>query len=151
MSPRPGIDVEISGPLFKKGAKITRDGMEDAVQELMELGEQRLDDLLRPSPGKFKSSANARPGMASKGHYRRNVSGERQGLTARIDDGGVIYGPWLEGTSSRNQTTRFKGYGTFRQVGQELEKKSDDILNKHIKRTVKRLSGKSASFGLERM
>ena len=88
--------------------------------------------------------------MASKGHYRRNVSGEVQGLRGRIDDGGVIYGPWLEGTSDRNKTTRFKGYGTFRQVGQELEKKSDDILNKHIKRTVKRLSGKSASFGLER-
>ena len=90
MSPRPGIDVEIKGPLFTKGAKITRDAMEDAVQELMELGEDRLSDLLRPrdesSEGVFLSAAKARPGRASQGHYSRNVSGKRQGLTARIDD-----------------------------------------------------------------
>ena len=143
MSPRPGIDVEIKGPLFKKGAKITRDAMEDAVQELMELGEDRLSDLLRPGPaGVFLSAAKARPGRASQGHYSRNVSGKRQGLTARIDDGGKVeYGPWLEGTSSRNQTTRFPGYHSFRTVGQELEKKSDDVLEKHIGKAARRMRG----------
>ena len=143
MSPRPGIEVEVSGPLFKRGAKITRDAMEDAVQELIELGEDRLDRGLRPGPaGLFLSAAQARPGRASTGHYRRNVSGEVQGLRGRIDDGGVIYGPWLEGTSSRNQTTRFKGYGAFRLVEQWLEKKADDVLEKHVKRAVQRMKGR---------
>ena len=138
MSPRPGIDVEISGPLFKKGAKITRDAMEDATQELMELGEDRLDRGLRPGPaGVFLSAAKARPGRASQGHYRRNVSGKRQGLTARIDDGGkVVYGPWLE-FGGRG----FKGYAAFRRVGQWLEKKSDDVLEKHIRKAVQRMKG----------
>ena len=143
MSPRPGIDVEVSGPLFKKGAKITRDAMEDAVQELIEIGEGRLFELLRPKPmGVFLSEAQARPDRVSVGHYRRNLHGEPQGLTGRIDDGGVRYGPWLEGTSSRNNTTRFKGYGTFRKVGQELEKKADDVLEKHIKKAVQRMKGR---------
>ena len=146
MSPRPGINVDISGPLFKKGVKITRDAMEDAVQELMELGEDRLSDLLRPrdesSEGVYKSVAQVGRKRASKGHYSRNVSGKREGLTARIDDGGKVeYGPWLEGTSSRNQTTRFKGYHSFRKVGQELEKKSDDVLEKHIGKAARRMRG----------
>ena len=152
MSPRPGVDVEIKGPLFKKGAKIMRDAMEDAVQELVELGEDRLDRGLRPRPaGLFLSAAQARPGRASQGNYSRNVSGEVQGLRGRIDDGGVRYGPWLEGTSSRNQTTRFKGYGAFRLTRQWLEKKADDVLEKHAKRAITRLRGTSPMHGMERM
>jgi hypothetical protein len=33
----------------------------------------------------------------------------------------AAYGPWLEGTGSRNQTTRFKGYHGYRLAAQELE------------------------------
>ena len=138
MSPRPGINVDISGPLFKKGAKITRDAMEDAVQELVELGEDRLDRGLRPRPaGVYLSAQQARPGKASTGHYRRNVSGEVQGLRGRIDDGGVVYGPWLELGGGR-----FKGYATFRRVGQWLEKKADDVLEKHVRKAVQRMRGR---------
>jgi len=154
MSPRPGIDVEISGPLFKKGAKIMRDAMEDAVQELVELGEDRLDRGLRPRPaGLFLSVQQARPGRASQGNYRRHVGQdvEVQGLKGRIGDGNVEYGPWLEGTSSRNQTTRFKGYHAFRKVGQWLEKKADDVLEKNVKKAITRLRGASPMRGMERM
>lgn len=31
-----------------------------------------------------------------------------------IHDQGVVYGPWLEGTGSRNPTARFKGYSIYR-------------------------------------
>lgn len=34
--------------------------------------------------------------------------------TSRVNDMGVIYGPWLNGTGSRNwPVTRFRGYGGF--------------------------------------
>lgn len=36
-----------------------------------------------------------------------------------VNDRGVIYGPWLEGVSSRNDATRFKGYHAFREAMQE--------------------------------
>ncbi len=36
----------------------------------------------------------------------------------RVNDSGVLYGGWLEGVSSRNQTTRFKGYASFRRAAQ---------------------------------
>jgi len=57
-----------------------------------------------------------------------------------ITDGGVVYGPWLEGISSRNMTTRFKGYMTFRKTSQELEKKSREVFNKYLRRFVDRVN-----------
>lgn len=37
-----------------------------------------------------------------------------------VTDGGIVYGPWLEGTGSRNETTRFKGYRSFRLAAQSM-------------------------------
>ena len=37
------------------------------------------------------------------------------------------YGPWLEGTGSRNLTTRFKGYHSFRLAGQTLDGLAEGI------------------------
>jgi len=81
-----------------------------------------LDETLRPRPsGVYLSVSEAR--VPSTGNYRRNVSAEvRPSLSVVLSDGGVIYGPWLEGVSSRNQSTRFKGYATFRKTGQWLNK-----------------------------
>lgn len=33
----------------------------------------------------------------------------------------ATYGPWLEGTGSRNTTTRFAGYHSYRQATQEID------------------------------
>lgn len=37
-----------------------------------------------------------------------------------VTDGGIVYGPWLEGTGSRNRSTRFKGYKSFRLTTQSI-------------------------------
>jgi hypothetical protein len=42
----------------------------------------------------------------------------------------ATYGPWLEGTGSRNETTRFKGYHGFRQAGQELDRQAKEIADR---------------------
>lgn len=39
----------------------------------------------------------------------------------------ATYGPWLEGTGSRNATTRFKGYHSFRMAAQTLNGMAEDI------------------------
>lgn len=44
-----------------------------------------------------------------------------------IWDKGVIYGPWLEGTGSRNRTTRFKGYATYRRMTQRIDARAGVI------------------------
>ena len=40
----------------------------------------------------------------------------------RIIDDPVIYGAWLEGTSRRNRSTRFKGYKIWRKTRQKMRK-----------------------------
>ena len=55
------------------------------------------------------------------GYYQSKIQVERRQIYRGFSDGGVIYGGWLEGVSSRNRTTRFKGYQTFRIIKQELD------------------------------
>lgn len=57
------------------------------------------------------------------GYYESQVHAENTTIT----DGGVIYGPWLEGVGSRNRTTRFKGYFTFRRTTQSIRAKAGEI------------------------
>ncbi len=41
---------------------------------------------------------------------------------SEIRDNNAVYGPWLEGTGSRNApTTRFPGYHSFRRATQQVE------------------------------
>jgi hypothetical protein len=42
------------------------------------------------------------------------------------------YGPWLEGTGSRNLTTRFKGHFAFRLAAQELGRVAGAIADKAV-------------------
>ncbi len=53
--------------------------------------------------------------------YRMQVEAEPEAPGWKIWDQDVIYGPWLEGTGSRNRTTRFKGYFTFRTIAAQLQ------------------------------
>jgi hypothetical protein len=54
-------------------------------------------------------------------YYKTHIVTDRSVGDISVTDSGVIYGPWLEGVGSRNATTRFKGYHTFRIVGQQLD------------------------------
>lgn len=42
-------------------------------------------------------------------------------------EGGLVYGPWLEGVGSRNLTTRFKGYHAFRKAATALEARIESM------------------------
>jgi hypothetical protein len=138
------VGYEATGPLSDGSAqRWLKDATRAAVQELATAGHGRLLQTLRPRPaGVYLSVQEARPGSASTGNYRRNISTTITGLNAVITDGGVVYGSWLEGVSSRNTTTRFKGYASFRRVGQWVEKQQMRVLRAHIGRFVRRASGK---------
>lgn len=55
------------------------------------------------------------------GYYEGHIHAERATADLVVTDTPVLWGPWLEGVGSRNQTTRFKGYHTFRLVSQKLD------------------------------
>lgn len=62
------------------------------------------------------------------GYYESKISVDRAGEGYRVSDGGVIYGPWLEGTGSRNSpVTRFPGYATFRRTKPLVDQRARQI------------------------
>ncbi len=62
------------------------------------------------------------------GYYQSQVAIRYRGGDPMVTDGGVIYGPWLEGVGSRNSpVTRFKGYKTFRTVAQVVDRDAGRI------------------------
>jgi len=137
-----GFEIKTTGTIFDphKTSKVFHQARRATIRELVERGEQELDTAyLLPKPrGKFLSIGEAGKGKASTGNYRRNVHGKVRSIgpntVGKIHDSGVVYGPWLEGTSSRNQTTRFKGYASFRRVKQWLEKGiASRVMKKHVK------------------
>ncbi|MCR4340904.1 MAG: hypothetical protein NUW01_13575 [Gemmatimonadaceae bacterium] len=137
------VRVEKSGPLFAGNAPaIVHRAAQRTVATLVEMGESKLSQMLRPRPaGVFLSVGEARPGQASKGHYRRNLHTMVEDLRGVISDGGVVYGPWLAGVGSRNDTTRFKGYTHWRQTVQEIEKQKPIIAKREVAAVVRELNG----------
>lgn len=60
--------------------------------------------------------------------YQSQINIAHRGLAEVVNDNMVIYGPWLEGVGSKNKTTRFKGYASFRRAKQEIDAKVSAIM-----------------------
>lgn len=56
------------------------------------------------------------------------------------DQDRMVYGPWLEGTGSRNATTRFKGYWSFRRAVQQVEVRVPELVRPVVEERLARLS-----------
>ena len=54
---------------------------------------------------------------------------------------GVTWGPWLEGTSKRNQSTRFKGYHLFRKTRLELDRQAGPIAEQVLLKYLPQIGG----------
>lgn len=104
-------DVSYSGPLFDGTAPGIIDRYAKAAQD--KLGQHAEDEV------------HARLGEVIRhptGYYEAHIHTERQVNDLVVTDTPVVYGPWLEGTGSRNAPkTRFPGYHTFRYVFQKLD------------------------------
>lgn len=123
------VTVTVHGRLFTGAAAgEIRRGLDDAVRDVADRGmvevRRRLGGVLRHPTGRYSSSIRV----------------ERAHTDRAITDGGIVYGPWLEGVSRRNQTTRFKGYQTFRRTTGQLQRDAVPIADRHIGRAVSRLN-----------
>ena len=109
-------EVTTHGPLFDGRAEAIMEryasaARDDIAQAGVDRIHVRLSEVLRRNTG----------------FYEAHIHTERQIDDLIITDTPIVYGPWLEGVSSRNITTRFKGYHTFRVVSQQLEMDAGDI------------------------
>lgn len=139
------VEVKAKGPLFRRGVpkRVMDKHVKATIQDLVELGEHELHRILRPRPaGVFLSVAEAQRGKASVGTYRLGVMGRVQpggGGVIEQTGTGAVYGPWLEGVSPRNFTTRFRGYNSFRRTSQWLERQAKKVLQSHVVRMAREL------------
>lgn len=54
---------------------------------------------------------------------------------------GVVWTPWLEGTSQRNESTGFKGYHMFRKTRLALQKRAPEVGQRELDRIMPEIGG----------
>lgn len=118
----------VRGPLFNGRAAVAVRAFcsaaeEDIAEEGLRLVRSELSDVLQHPTGRYQSRLHV----------------EQRSGDSIVTDGGVVYGPWLEGTGSRNRTTRFKGYMTFRRMRQRLQGRAAPIAERTLPRFLRRM------------
>jgi len=117
----PNINVTIETQITGKIADPTlvaqvESAINDGLIELAQIeGANKVKDQLYPGHGRVT------------GNLRNHIgSGLRSTLVAQVDAGAMRYGSnlvyaaWVEGVSTRNKSSRFKGYGMFRKMRERL-------------------------------
>ena len=104
---------KIKGPMFESGTQITQGFAEAVNRGLLDMaqieGANRVKEQLTPGHGRV--TANLR------NHIGASVTKD---YVAQVDAGAAqygknrIYSSWVEGISSRNKKSTFKGYGMFK-------------------------------------
>jgi hypothetical protein len=115
------VETTTRGVLFQQGQAnmLMRRYADDVERETAEYGEGLVHFYL--------ASSLKRP----TGYYQSQIAIRYRGGDPVVSDGGVIYGPWLEGVGSRNSpATRFPGYATFRKVTQIVDRDAGVIADR---------------------
>lgn len=111
--------TQYNGALFDFRARRYFSDFRDELEE--EAAEFTLDHIKDTFHTHFKMPT---------GYYESNVHIHTAATGREVWDGGYagpVYGPWLEGVGSRNNTTRFKGYHAFRKAANALERRIENI------------------------
>ena len=123
------MTVTVSGPFFAAGAlALVKDAIDEAVREVSEKGAENVQEHLYAGHG------------VRTGKFRASITGQltpsRHGIVFARD---AVKGPWLEGTSRRNLTTRFKGFAMFRRGRDRTDRQAQAIADKIIGNLVRKL------------
>lgn len=118
---------DFNGPLFD--GQVDRLAADMAEEIGRDLGEEGAEMVRAELPNVLQRPT---------GRYLSGIRSEPVGAGSDVTDGGIVYGPWLEGVSRRNRETRFKGYATFRRVAIALEGRAlrltDPIVQAYVRR-----------------
>jgi hypothetical protein len=117
-----------TGPLFNgQMSRHLHMAIEEAEQEIATIGAEHLRGDLGAPP--FKNPT---------GWYKSHITPKLMGPFWVIQDSGVVYGEWLAGTSSRNRSSRFKGYQHWRRAIAFVRRIAQPTTDKVVKRALGR-------------
>jgi hypothetical protein len=143
-------DVRTSGPLFDGRAEVAlRQGIIAARHAVAHEGEQLTRTLfigsIHDDHGRFIATITTIDGsrvFATHGGrktYVMPIVADRSAETLVTADL-ATYGPWLEGTGSRNETTRFKGYHGFRRASYVLNDTAEGVASRALEPYVREMN-----------
>lgn len=130
------VTVKVTGPLFD-GAPA--DEARAALREVTEAVASQGAAIIRTKAKKFNVSGRGGTGAAAAA-----VSSRSKGDAAIVEGTstkGQVWWPWLEGTSKRNQSTRFKGYHAFRLATGVMRKRLRSEASKAMAEVAEKLGG----------
>lgn len=108
--------LQYDGPVFDFRGRRAFSDMREELEE--ESAEWVLDHIQNTFHTHFKQPT---------GYYESNVRIRNNNEVWDGGMGGPVYGPWLEGVGSRNNTTRFKGYHAFRKAASALDRRIEEM------------------------
>lgn len=128
------LDCRVEGPLGDGRA-------EEASKEWARNTTQALADKAIEILGSWEMDKTGR----SRGGFRQELQERRKSDTLVSIPGmrvpGVTWGPWLEGTSQRNRTTRFRGYHLFRDTGKQLNDMAPAVAQAELDKVLPQMGG----------
>lgn len=125
--------VHISGPVFDERfghlvGEFLRDVVADTAQQAYAEWMTNLNTSIRhPTP-----------------YYETQVHVEGDEVRKSVNDRGIVYGPWLEGTGSRNSpVTRFPGYHGLERAVATLEAGQHEREQRILEPYLERMRGRA--------
>ena len=125
------MSVTVRGPFFASDVDgMIRNAIDAAVKETTEFGASAVQGQLYSGHG------------VRSGKFRASITGRllKSGVGTVAPRRQAIKGRWLEGTSRRNQTTRFKGYGVFRIGRDRTDNQAQKIADRIFHNLTQRLN-----------
>jgi len=112
MPPTPTTTFKLKGPMFEKPAQISLGFAEAVNRGLLDLvtieGANKVKEQLYPGHGRVTGNLRNHIGASIVRDYIAQVDAGEARYGANL-----IYSGWVEGISSRNKRSTFKGYGMF--------------------------------------
>lgn len=124
-------EVNVHGPMFTGVAQehvavMLDEILDDVGDYALYQWRMNLEDSWREPTGAYMARTN----LAVREHERVT------------NDHGSVYGPWLEGTGSRNApVTRFKGYAAARRATVTVQRKAKQLADPYVDKWVGRING----------
>lgn len=129
-------DVKTSGPLFDGRAQAAFDRAASDIQHSVagraeDAARANFAETIRNDRGVFLDSFK----ITDISHLYTSTSGKKSySMPVTVTPGDSVvttdlatYGPWLEGTGSRNMTTKFRGYNGFRKAAEQVNREATVI------------------------
>ncbi len=130
------VDVLVRGVVLEgKGGPVMRQFYDDAKKKVSKAGE----DEIRLRVTRRAKHPTGKPG----GHFAAGIVTKdyAKGRTITAEYPQILRGPWLEGTSTRNTSTRFKGWKMFRLTAGRLRKQVGPLVQDLFRQAVAKLNG----------